>query len=128
MNFGIAFQIVDDYLDLVGQQRTLGKTAGQDIACGEITLPILHLMELLSSKERQELRMSLLLGKNKQTLKMVRKMLVDFGAAKKTKQEASSYILQAKDRINILSHSPYKDGLLSLADFVINRGFGSLKG
>jgi heptaprenyl diphosphate synthase len=41
-NLGIAFQIVDDVLDFVGDERTLGKPAGNDLRQGTITLPLIH--------------------------------------------------------------------------------------
>ncbi len=40
MNLGIAFQLVDDFLDYTAKQATLGKTVGDDFREGKITLPI----------------------------------------------------------------------------------------
>ena len=41
MKLGIAFQLVDDALDYVADQATLGKTIGDDFRVGKITLPVL---------------------------------------------------------------------------------------
>jgi heptaprenyl diphosphate synthase/octaprenyl-diphosphate synthase len=41
-DLGVAFQIVDDVLDFVGDERTLGKPAGNDLRQGTITLPLIH--------------------------------------------------------------------------------------
>jgi octaprenyl-diphosphate synthase len=41
-NLGLAFQIVDDCLDVVGSEATVGKTLGQDVEDGKVTLPVLH--------------------------------------------------------------------------------------
>src|SRR5262249_37938685 len=41
-NLGVAFQIMDDVLDFIGDERTLGKPAGNDLRQGTITLPLLH--------------------------------------------------------------------------------------
>ena len=42
LNFGMAFQIIDDLIDLVGEANSLGKVPRQDLSVGELTLPILH--------------------------------------------------------------------------------------
>lgn len=41
---GLAFQIVDDLLDLVGQERVVGKSLGRDLEKGKLTLPVIHLL------------------------------------------------------------------------------------
>lgn len=123
LNFGIAFQIVDDYLDLTGEETKLGKTPGQDIRAGEVTLPILNLWESLPEKEKSELEILLASRKNGEALQKVRGRLVNSGAALKTKEVSSFFINSAKENIKILSYSPYKESLLKLADFIMERGF-----
>ena len=41
-SLGLAFQIVDDCLDVVGAQEVVGKTLGQDVEDGKVTLPVLY--------------------------------------------------------------------------------------
>src|SRR5690606_5162929 len=45
MNLGTAFQIQDDLLDLVGEQRLVGKPLGRDLELGKLTLPLIHFLE-----------------------------------------------------------------------------------
>lgn len=47
---GIAFQIVDDLLDIVGSESVLGKPIGQDLKSGKMTLPVIELLEKLRSE------------------------------------------------------------------------------
>jgi octaprenyl-diphosphate synthase len=52
---GTAYQIYDDCLDLVGDEKTVGKTLGTDLAKGKLTLPILNLIESATESQRAKL-------------------------------------------------------------------------
>lgn len=123
LNFGIAFQIVDDYLDIIGEEKNLGKTPGQDIGVGEMTLPILNLLESVSKGEREQLKRLLTLKNDKDALRRIKSRIFNRDIEGETRQTALFYTNLAKDKIDRLSHSPYKEGLLNLADFIMERGF-----
>ena len=55
-NLGIAFQIIDDVLDIVSDSKTLGKPALSDFKEGKTTLPYLYLHSLLPTKEKERLK------------------------------------------------------------------------
>lgn len=55
MNFGMAFQIVDDCLDLTGDPRRLGKSILADLDKGALSLPVIYLAQSLSVRERKRL-------------------------------------------------------------------------
>ncbi len=123
LNFGIAFQIIDDYLDLVGEEKKLGKTPGQDIRAGEMTLPLLNLLESLAPGEREEIKMLLMSKKDREALQKIKSRLFNSEAPFKTREAAMRYVTLAKEKITVLSSSPYKESLLHLADFIMERGF-----
>lgn len=119
LNFGIAFQIADDCLDLIGEERHLGKTPGTDFKMGELTLPLLNLVA--QSKDKKRL-ISLLTRQNSfEAFKDLRLRFIHSQAFTKTKEDISYYLKKARARLNTLSDSPFKQSLFSLADFIIRR-------
>lgn len=121
LNFGIAFQIIDDCKDLISEEKILGKLPGQDIAAGDMTLPLSTLLDVISKAQREELKNLLQSRINDTSLKRIRAMLVDSNALSKTQKVAASYINCAKERLEALADSDYKDSLSRLADCVIAR-------
>jgi len=55
VHYGLAFQIIDDCLDLTGDQRQLGKSILSDLDKGAVSLPIIYLAQRLSRRERATL-------------------------------------------------------------------------
>ena len=55
LQIGIAFQIVDDLLDVLGDEATVGKSLGTDLLKQKSTLPLIRLLDRLSLAERAEL-------------------------------------------------------------------------
>ncbi len=55
-NLGMAFQMIDDILDITQEAKTLGKPALHDFEEGKVTLPYIYLYEVLSQKEQDFLR------------------------------------------------------------------------
>lgn len=53
---GVAFQIVDDVLDLVGEETTFGKPTQNDLREGKLTLPVMHARDSCSPSDREKLR------------------------------------------------------------------------
>jgi octaprenyl-diphosphate synthase len=51
-HLGIAYQIYDDLVDFLGEERQIGKTLGTDLATGKLTLPLMLLLQKVPSEER----------------------------------------------------------------------------
>jgi len=62
-HLGIAYQIYDDLVDFLGDEKRIGKTLGTDLASGKLTLPLMLLLERLAPDERAELVVALGGGK-----------------------------------------------------------------
>ncbi len=118
LNFGIAFQIVDDCLDLIGKDSELGKLAGADFKMGELTLPALNLLSCSRDKKKV---MSLLGQQNKYAFQEIRKRFVDSSAFLKTRKDASSYLSKSKKCLVGLEESCFKQSLSFLTDYMANQ-------
>lgn len=121
LNFGIAFQIADDYLDLVEEEKKLGKKPGQDIGMGEMTLPVLNLLESAPESKRETLKKLFTGRSDKNRLKKIRSMLFNSEAGRKTKEAISAYSTKAREKLGVLPDSKYKKSLSSLIDFTRER-------
>jgi geranylgeranyl pyrophosphate synthase len=55
-NTGIAFQITDDLLDLVGEQDKTGKPVGSDLEHSKLTLPLIHFLKTAGEADKQKVK------------------------------------------------------------------------
>lgn len=116
LNFGIAFQVVDDCLDLISDRNRIGKFPGSDLRMGELTLPILN---LLGQSEKKDMILDLIESRDKEkAFKKIKQEFLISPAFKQTKQDVSSYISKAKDGLEIVADSPFKNSLYNLATYV----------
>jgi len=124
LNFGIAFQIIDDTKDIISEEKTLGKRPGQDLAVGDITLPLLSLLEVVEPREQEKLKEALHSRASAETIiEDVRTLFLNSKALDITKATALEFIERAKRRLAPLENSDYKDSLVKLADYIINKLF-----
>ncbi len=122
--FGVAFQITDDLLDLIGQQSEMGKTPLNDIRNGRQTLPMIYLRDFVH--DDQAVRNSFLeLGGDPFAedcdAGRLSELIRESGAADRTLDKASHHADKAKRALDVFPESSAKDALVSLSDFVIDR-------
>jgi len=121
---GIAFQIQDDLLDLIGQERVVGKTLGKDIDKGKLTLPMIHHCAAIGTGERasfaEQLRGGAFLNGSRGRLVA---MLEATGSIAYAREAAAHRIAQARAALRTLPTSPARTELERLADAVITRAW-----
>jgi octaprenyl-diphosphate synthase len=118
---GIAFQIVDDVLDIVGDAGQVGKTLGQDFALGKLTLPTIHAVANASAAVASQILTSLHRESCDRT--ELRDLLEHTGSVDYSLSVAGGYIATARRQLEPLPPSEAKSSLTAMADFVLERGF-----
>lgn len=119
LNLGIAFQIIDDYLDLIGKAKDLGKNPGADFKMGELTLPVLNL--LTQGKDRNRVISLIKQQDNPEAFKELNQRFINSRALLKTKEDVCFYVQEAKKELNGLKDSCFKQSLSNLADYLVNK-------
>lgn len=119
-HLGIAFQITDDILDLVGDEQTTGKSLGTDLVKQKTTLPLIRLLDQARPNERSEL-LTLLKRSDNHRREALQPWLQQADAIAYAHQKAVQEIQEAKHQLACLPQTPARDALETLADFVVQR-------
>lgn len=117
---GIVFQITDDLLDLVGEERTTGKSLGSDVAQQKLTLPLIHLLATASAEVAHRLR-DILRSPVDNKRDLLHPYLQASGALDYTRQRAAEHARQAQAALTGLPASPWRDLLTSLPQRLLAR-------
>ena len=121
-NLGIAFQVVDDLLDVTGDLEALGKPVGADLVEGKMTLPLIHLLAqpghrggeivrgIIESRSATREQWSEILGllKEHRSIEYASRRAVDFAE-------------RAKKQLAVFPPSSERDALIALPDYVLSR-------
>lgn len=122
-SLGIAFQIADDLLDILGTETETGKTLGSDIVKQKMTLPFIRLFELCNEEEQSTVR-NLMTTSSTENLMKLERMLQDANAIEYARQKADEYTTNAREQLDVLPNSSVaKELLIELTYFVTQRSF-----
>jgi geranylgeranyl pyrophosphate synthase len=117
---GMAFQIVDDVLDFVGDEGKMGKPVGSDLRAGLLTLPTLWFLE-----QHQD---HTLLGdvlnnghRDEASIRSAVHTIRESGAIEAALDQAQQFIQRSQAALKALPAGEYRDALWQLGDFVVDR-------
>ena len=117
---GLAFQIQDDYLDVVSYEEDIGKPVGSDIVEGKMTLMVVHTLAKASKEDKE--RLIYILGANDEDLVGDAISIFNkYGSIEYTRDIALDNVKTAKELLDVLEDSEAKESLKLVADFVVAR-------
>ena len=120
LHFGVAYQLIDDWLDYAGDSGTMGKNTGDDLAEGKMTLPLI--LALQNATEREQACLSnAIRNRSASEATRVIEIVNDSGALELTRKSAMEEIQQARDTLRHIEPSIYKSHLETLTEYSLKR-------
>jgi geranylgeranyl pyrophosphate synthase len=111
---GLAFQVVDDVLDFVGDESALGKRVGSDLRQGTITLPIIYLREALPEGDFRA-------AFDEYDVDRLVRIVRESPAIDRTFDEAERLLAEARDALLVVPAGEARDALETLTRYVVDR-------
>jgi octaprenyl-diphosphate synthase len=120
LSLGVAFQIQDDILDIVGEVSTVGKTLGIDAEKGKMTLPMIHFLRTAPQEHRELLR-SLLKSRDPDKVDKIRQLILPSPSIGYAQDRARQLVHRARTVLTNLPDNEARRVMEMMADFVIAR-------
>jgi octaprenyl-diphosphate synthase len=124
-SLGMAFQLVDDMLDYNSREVTLGKPVLKDLEEGNITLPVIYLLEEASADDRALVKGFIENGSPERIEKeKILGLIREYDCLGRTSRKAESYAAAAHEALQELPLSPGdKELLKGLPGWILKRGY-----
>jgi len=121
-NLGMAFQLIDDMLDFISREATLGKPVGGDLKEGKVTLPLVYALERASESERRLVE-TVLRNRNYEKVPFadILAIVERHGGVQRTRERAQQFTDRARQIVAEFPESPYQRALFTLTDLVTER-------
>ncbi len=120
-NVGLAFQIIDDVLDLIGGSEALGKEVGRDLAEGMPTLPMIYAVAGKDGHGDELARRILAAGKDRSEILDLIEAIRGSGGVERARERARRAHDAALAALDRLPDRPERQALRQIADFIIQR-------
>jgi octaprenyl-diphosphate synthase len=119
-SLGIAFQIQDDILDIVGEVEAVGKTLGIDVEKGKMTLPMIHFLRTAPAEHGALLR-SLVESRDADRTERIRNLILPSRSIEYAQDRARRLVDRARGSLSELPDTEARRVLDLMAEFVVSR-------
>jgi len=117
---GMAFQVMDDILDLTGSTQTTGKTVGRDLDLGKPTLPLIHFLSGVDAARRAGTLAALQRDAAADHAGIARR-LRESGSLEYATSVAQEYVARARAALDAVPPSSARTALAAMAEFIVRR-------
>ena len=107
-------------MDYAGDSDRLGKNLGDDLADGKCTLPLIKTLEEVSTKDADIIIEAITFG-DRDRFSEIAAIVTKTSGLTYTKERALSAVKKAKQALDIVPDSHFKEGLIGLADLSVSR-------
>lgn len=122
-SLGMGFQIIDDCLDIVGDEGVVGKSLGTDLETGKVTLPIIRLAQTLDDAGKERLR-HVLYGDIEGRRRDLLAQTFDLDPiVARCQEEATGWVRKSLAKLEMFDEGPEKSSLRDICNFIINRTY-----
>ena len=122
MHLGTAFQLIDDVLDYSGQEAETGKHLGDDLAEGKPTLPLIHAIHHGTPEQAALVRAAIETASSDRFAEVL-VAVRSCGALDAARRHGLAEAAKAKAALAPLPESKFRETLIQLADFAVQRSF-----
>ena len=119
MHFGLAYQLIDDWLDYAGDPELMGKNVGDDLAEGKLTLPLIQALKVAPAGDQAFIR-DAISARSCDSIARISDIVTHCGALDYTRASAVTEGNQAIAQLDGLPANPYCDALRALTDYSLS--------
>ncbi len=122
LKLGFAFQIADDILDYMAEEKNLGKTLGKDMEEGKITLPLIYLLKDASKNEVERIQKIIKAEEMAASdLSYILELLKKYKSIGKSYEKARAFLNEAQKELDVFDNCIEKNALLTISNYVLSR-------
>ena len=124
LKIGLAFQLIDDLLDYIADEKKLGKPTCNDLREGKITYPLLSIIGSLTDEEREFIKNVIRsINPSKEDIFKVKDIVERKGGIEKTLKKANELVIDAIKELENFPDNKYSKDLEKLAKYIVERDF-----
>ncbi|MCJ7646779.1 polyprenyl synthetase family protein [bacterium] len=117
LNFGIAFQMIDDCLDFIGDEKATGKSLGSDLRKGKVTLPLIYLLSSIPEEVRKEIVESISPEQNDAIILLIKQMLQEYQVMQRCVKRITQYMERAKKEAKKIENVRIRKSFINICDY-----------